>query len=531
MDEPTTIMRADVCVYGATSAGIAAALCVARAGKSVALIESGAHLGGLTTGGLGATDIGSKGVVGGIAREFYERVHAHYRDSPDLQDDAKRGTPDPLVEQTGRPTKWTFEPSAAMSIYKSMLQSAGVEARFEQPLKRVETNDARIVEVETETGQTYRAAQFIDASYEGDLMARAGVSYFVGRESNESYGETLNGVRPQTPHHQFHHPVDPYNEPGDPTSGLLPYIEDEPLAAPGSGDHRVQAYNYRLCLTQRADNRVAWAKPEGYDPHDYELLARHIEASIAAGRPVAAVNWGGLMNPVAMPGGKTDTNNSGAFSTDFIGCNYDYPDGDYALRERIRARHQSYIRGFCYFLATSERVPARIRDEMATWGMAADEFVQNDNFPTQIYVREARRMVTDFVINENDCRGQRTASDPVALAAYQIDSHNCQRTIRDGLAHNEGDVQSGTAPFPISYRALAPRRGECQNLLVPVCLAASHVAFGSIRMEPVFMILGQSAALAALLALRSDCPTQDVDYAELRRELERNGQVTAVPSA
>jgi hypothetical protein len=534
----TGVFETDICIYGGTSAGIAAALAAARSGKSVVIAESSTHLGGLTTGGLGATDIGSKAAVGGIAREFYERVHEYYARPESWtwsQPEQSVGTayeaqndpsnPDPIAEKTGRPTKWTFEPHIASKIFRAMLDESAVPVYFGQRLAEVQKEGARIVALCMENGNVFRAKYFIDASYEGDLMARAGVSYHVGRESNATYSETLNGVRGETPHHQFSSPVDPYLEPGNPSSGLLPFIQEDELGAPGEGDACVQAYNFRLCLTQVPENRVLWSAPPDYDERDYELLARHIEAREKAGQPLKALGWGGLMNPVVMPNGKTDSNNSGAFSTDFIGGNYEYPDGDCATRERVWKEHEYYTRGFLYFLATSERVPQRIRDEMSTWGLAKDEFIETDNWPPQLYVREARRMISDYVINENDCVGNRSAEDGVGLAAYQMDSHNCRRFVQDGLVKNEGDVQRGVEPFPVSYRSIVPKKNECENLSVPVCMAASHIAFGSIRMEPVFMILGQSAATAAVLGLETGCSAQEISYDELRKQLERDGQI------
>ncbi|MCX7825573.1 MAG: FAD-dependent oxidoreductase, partial [Verrucomicrobiae bacterium] len=360
-------------------------------------------------------------------------------------------------------------------------------------------------------------------SYEGDLMARAGVSYHVGRESNATYGETLNGVRAETPYHQFKVAVDPYVKPGDPTSGLLPFIQPGDVGVPGAGDRCVQAYNFRLCMTKVAANKVPWARPPGYDEKQYELLARYLEACVAADKlpPV-----GKLMNPVPMPNGKTDTNNNGPFSTDFIGRNYDYPDGDYATRERIWREHELYIRGFLYFLATHPRVPQKLRDEMNEWGWAKDEFVETDHFPPQMYVREARRMISDYVMTEHNCRWTRTVDDGVGLGAYGMDSHNCRRIVKNGRVENEGDVEVPVrGPYPIAYRSIVPKPAQCENLFVPVCLSASHIAYGSIRMEPVFMILGQSSAAAAAIAMEDGVTAQKVSYAKLKRKLLALNQI------
>ena len=525
--------RADMVIYGATSGGVAAAIAAAREGKSVLLLEPGRHLGGLTTGGLGATDIGNKAAIGGIAREFYERIYQHYAKAESWtwekpQEVAKNAAGqetgrDPLVEKTGRPTKWTFEPHVAMDIYKQMMREAKVEVQFEQRLASVRKKGARIVEITMENGRVFAGRMFIDASYEGDLMAKAGVSYHVGREANAKYGETLDGVRAVTPHHQFKVAVDPYVKPGDPASGLLPFIQPGDGGRPGAGDKSVQAYNFRLCMTKVDGNKLPWTAPAGYDERKYELLARYLEAQVAAGRMPKV---GELMNPVRMPNGKTDTNNNGPFSSDFIGFNYDYPNGDYATRERIWKEHEDYIRGFLYFLATSQRVPRPLHDEMNLWGLAKDEFVAAGGWPAQMYVREARRMISDYVMTEHECRWERKVADGVGLGAYNMDSHKCQRLVKNGRAENEGDVQVGVrGPYPVAYRSIVPKARECNNLFVPVCLSATHIAYGSIRMEPVFMILGQSSAVAAAMAMDDDVTAQKVSYKKLAAKLKAQGQI------
>ena len=529
------VIEADVVIFGGTSGGIAAAVQARRMGKTVAVAEWTQHLGGLTTGGLGATDIGNKAAIGGIAREFYEQIATHYADaaawkweqphlSAALSSGQEKGK-DPLVEKTGRATKWTFEPSVAMSIYQRWLKEAGVEVKLGEKLKGVKKEGARIVEISTESGRTYRGKMFIDASYEGDLMAKAGVSYHVGREANADYGEEINGVRAVTPSHQFKVDVDPYLKVGEAASGLLPFIQPGDGGKPGDGDKCVQAYNFRLCMTRTEANRLPWSalKPEGYDEKKFELLARYLEVSEKAGQPLKV---GALMNPVMMPNDKTDTNNNGAFSTDFIGANYAYPDADYATRERITREHEDYIKGFLYFLATSARVPAALHEEMNRWGLAKDEFPKNGGFPTQMYVREARRMISDYVMTEADCRWQRKCEDGIGLGAYNMDSHNCQRLVQGGYVRNEGDVQHGVAaPYPVAYRSIVPKAAQAENLFVPVCLAATHIAYGSIRMEPVFMAMGQTAATAAVLAIEGKTTAQKVDYAKLKERLLKDGQI------
>jgi hypothetical protein len=524
------VIEADICIYGGTAGGVAAAVQAARMGKTVIIAEFGKHLGGMTSGGLGATDIGNKAAIGGIAREFYHRIAQHY-----ARDDAwqfekreeyfeKRATRATLADlKSPEGTMWTFEPHVAEEILLAMSKEAKVHVHFEQQLSSVKKKDGRITEIGMWSGQVYRAKMFIDATYEGDLMMKAGVSYTVGREANALYGETINGVRAETPKHQFLVPVDPYVKPGDPSSGLLPFIQSGDGGKPGAGDHCVQAYNFRLCYTKKPANRLAHTRPENYDPAKYELLARYLEALVAAGRkPILDQFW----NPIWMPNGKADINNNGGFSTDFIGANYAYPEADYALRARIWKEHEDYTRGFVYFLGTSPRVPENMRKEMQEWGPAKDEFRDTGGWPHQLYVREARRMISDYVMTEHNCRGKVTAEDPVSLAAYTMDSHNCQRLVKDGHAANEGDVQvGGFPPYPISYRSIVPKTGECDNLFVPICHSATHIAYGSIRMEPVFMILGQSAATAAAFAMDDKVTVQKVNYEKLRARLLADKQV------
>jgi hypothetical protein len=404
-----------------------------------------------------------------------------------------------------------------------MTRGAGVPVYFHARLASVKMKNGRVRQIEMEDGRIFRAKMFIDASYEGDLMARAGVSYVIGREANSTYHETLDGIRAVTPKHQFLVAVDPWVRPGDPASGLLPWIQDQPPGTPGAGDGSIQAYNFRLCLTQNPTNRLPIEPPSDYDPAHYELLGRYAAALVAAGK---ALSLEAFMNIQPMPNGKTDVNNNGGFSTDFIGGNQGYPEGSYAERARIWKAHEDYTRGFLHFLATDSRVPAAVRAEMQSWGLCKDEFADTGGWPNQLYIREARRMISDYVMTEDNCRHSLAVPDAVGLAAYTMDSHNCRRIARDGRVENEGDVQvGGFPPYPISYRALRPRQSECENLLVPVCLSASHIAYGSIRMEPVFMVLGQSAAAAAALAIEENVPAQKIDYAELRRRLLAERQV------
>ncbi|MEI8044919.1 MAG: FAD-dependent oxidoreductase [Verrucomicrobiota bacterium] len=522
-------IETDICVFGGTAGGVASAVQAARMGKTVVLVEPGNHLGGMTSGGLGATDIGNKAAIGGLGREFYHRIAQHYA-RPEAwrfeaaEDYAKRAGHSDLSDlNAADATMWTFEPRVAEDILFQMVNEARVPVYLQQRLAAVKKSAGRITAIDMENGKTYRARMFIDATYEGDLMAKAGVSYTVGREANSKYDETLNGVREKTPKHQFTVAVDPYLKLGDAASGLLPFIQPGDGGQPGAGDPCVQAYNFRLCYTQNPTNRLPHQKPAKYDPAKYELLARYLEALVVAGqKPQLKAFW----NPIWMPNGKTDINNNGGFSTDFIGANYAYPDADYATRARIWQEHEDYIRGFVYFMATSPRVPDDMRAEMQSWGPAKDEFIDTGHWPNQLYVREARRMVSDYVMTEHNCRGKVKAEDPVGLAAYTMDSHNCQRIVKGVNAENEGDVQvGGFPPYPISYRSILPKAAQCENLLVPICLSATHIAYGSIRMEPVFMILGQSAATAAALALDGKTTPQALSYQKLRARLLADQQI------
>lgn len=490
----------DVIIYGGTSAGVAAAVQASRMGRTAIVIEPGQHLGGLSAGGLGATDIGNKAAIGGISREFYKRLGKHY----------------------GNAENWTFEPHVAEETFHAMIEEADVPLVLGERLDLADgvlKEDGAIVAIRMENGAAYLGKTFIDATYEGDLMAMAGVPYHIGRESNATYGETLNGVQTkQAKFHQFEVPIDPYVTTGDPASGLLPYIHEGGPGEEGSGDKRVQAYCFRMCLTNDAANRMPFPKPGNYDANNYELLRRYLDAG----------HWTVMKLSKAMPNAKTDTNNKGAFATDFIGMNYDYPDGNYGTRKRIIQEHQDYQQGLMYFLANDPRVPAEVHDEMQQWGLPRDEFTDNGGWPHQLYIREARRMIADYVMTEHNCTGERTVEDAVSLAAYTMDSHHVQRYVQDGRVRNEGDVEvGGFPPYPIAYRAIRPAKNDCTNLLVPVCLSASHIAYGSIRMEPVFMILGQSAATAAVMAIEGKTAVQDIDVAKLQERLRAEGQVLA----
>ncbi len=491
---------ADVVIYGATAAGIIAALQLVESGRTVAIAEFGRHIGGITCGGLGATDIGNKSAIGGMARKFYQK----------------------LGEQYGRDESWTFEPHVAERVFSDLLKAAGVAVYFEQHLQSVWRNGTEIARVEMEDGTVYRGRYYLDTSYEGDLMAKAGVSYTVGREANELYGETLNGIHYGHPGHNFNRFVDPFKTVGNPRSGLCWGISEDHSGVHGQGDRRIQAFNFRLCLTNRDENRVPFPCPADYDPERYEILRRYLDAGI----------WDALFLSKAMPNGKTDTNNFGAFSTDHIGANHNWPDGGYSLREEIFQEHVSYQMGLLYFLTNDPNIPAVVREDMQGWGLAEDEFSGTSGWPHALYVREARRMVADCVMTEHHAIGRVVEPDGIGLAAYQMDSHHCRRIVLGGRVYNEGNVEiSGFGPYPISYRSICPKEEECTNLLVPWCLSASHIAFGSIRMEPVGMVLGQSAAIALDLALGKDVPVQQIVVEELQRRLREAGQVIDQPKA
>ena len=516
----------DVVVYGGSSAGVSAAVQVARMGKSVVLVSPDKHLGGLSSGGLGWTDTGDKSVIGGLARDFYHRIWLHY-ESPDAwkwqkrEEYGNRGQGTPAIDGDRR-TMWVFEPHVAEAVFEGWIKEHGIDVRRNEWLDRgrgVVKEAGRIRSITTLSGATFAGAEFIDATYEGDLLATAGATYRVGRESTEANGEAWAGVQKAARHHGHSFPpgVDPYVLPGKPASGLLPRISPQPPGKEGQGDHRIQAYCFRMCLTNVPENRVPFARPSAYDPRQYELLLR-----------VFDTGWRETFRKFdPIPNGKTDTNNHGPFSTDNIGMNYKYPEGNYSVRREIFAEHLTYQRGLMYFLANDPRVPKDVRDEFAQWGLARDEFVDSGNWPHQLYVREARRLVGEYVMTEHDCLAKRNVPNPVGMGSYTMDSHHVQRYVaEDGFVQNEGDIGvRPERPYSIAYGAMTPKRDEVTNLLVPVCVSATHIAYGSIRMETVFLILGQSAATAAVLSIERSIPVQDLDYGVLRARLLADGQI------
>jgi len=519
----------DLVIYGGSSAAVIAAVQAKRMGKSAVVVSPDKHLGGLSSGGLGMTDTGNKAVIGGLARDFYHRVWKHYErpEAWQWQERAafgNRGQGHAANDGEAK-TMWVFEPHVAERIFEDLIAEHEIDVVRDEWLDRergVRKDGERLTSITTLAGHTYPGTMFIDATYEGDLMAAAGVTYHVGREANTVYGEEHNGVQVGVLHHRHHfgavkEPISPYRVPGDPRSGVLPRISTAPVGEFGTGDKRVQAYCFRMCLTNVPENRIPFPKPAGYDAGQYELLLR-----------IFAAGWDEFFQKFdPLPNGKTDTNNHGPFSFDNIGFNYDYPEASYDRRREIIAEHAAYQQGLLWFVANDPRVPKAVQDELRTWGLPKDEFTDNGHWSHQLYIREARRMVGSHVMTENELRKKKPTPDSVGMGSYTIDSHNVQRHITpQGFVQNEGDIGVSTGgPYAIAYGALVPKRGQCGNLLVPVAVSASHIAYGSIRMEPVFMILGQSAATAAALAIDGGTSVQDVPYDRLRERLLADGQI------
>ena len=533
------VVTADVCIYGGTSGGVIAAVQAARMGRRVVLLEPGRHLGGMTAGGLSAVDIGEPRSVGGLAREYFTRLAA------------TAGThlawDKPFAGRGGGPATggaFAIEPHSAEQLFNALAKDAGVAVHFNARLAGVRKQGARIVELWSEAGPIFRAGMFIDATYEGDLMAAAGVRYTLTREGNAKYGETYNGIhytgkyRPRTNHLQPGSsgrvpggqgvwdrdlPLDPYVVPGDPHSGLLPLVQAGEPGTPGEPAPGVQAYCYRLCLTTNAD-RIAIAPPPDYDPKRYELVARFIAGCLAMGDDMD-LRW--FSKHDRLPNGKWDFNTA-TFGGNLPGASWEWAEADGARRAGIAKAHEHYHRGLLHFLATDPRVPAKVRGQMNRYGLPRDEFADTGGWPHQLYVREARRMVSDLVMTEHHTFGRRAAPQPVGLGSYGTDTHEIRRIVKDGVVAREGKTavgRDGAPPYAIGYGALVPKAGECGNLLVTFALSASHTAFSSIRMEPVFMVLSQSAATAACLALEAQTPVQRVDYPKLCARLERDGQI------
>jgi len=519
----------DVIVYGGTSGAITAAIQAKKMGKSVILVSPDKHLGGLSSGGLGWTDTGKKEVIGGLSREFYERVYEKYEaDSAwnweDRSDFGNRGQGTPAIDGDLR-TMWIFEPHVAEEVFDEWVEELGIEIYRDEWLDRekgVTIQDKEITAIRTLSGKEFKGKMFIDATYEGDLMAAAGVTYHVGREANSVYDEEWNGIQTGVYHHRHHfkaleQSIDPYLIPGDRSSGLIPKISGDDPGIKGEGDDKIQAYCFRVCMSNHPANRVPFPRPENYDSTQYELLVRIFETG-----------WTEWFDKFDMiPNRKTDTNNHGPFSSDNIGMNYDYPEAGYERRKEIIKEHEDYQKGLLYFVANDPRVPRETQEEFQKWGLAKDEFTDNGNWPHQIYVREARRMIGKYVMTENELLQKKSTPESIGMGSYTIDSHNIQRYVdENGHVQNEGDIGvSLPQPYEIAYGAIVPKRDEIVNLVVPVAVSASHIAFGSIRMEPVFMILGQSGATAAVLALDNGVSVQDISYEVLKTQLLKDGQV------
>lgn len=519
-------MKAGVVIYGGTSAAVTAARQAAEMSQDVIVISPDSHLGGMTSSGLGFTDTGNKEVIGGLARRFYQLIYNHYDTDgawnwQKRSEYGNRGQGNPAIDGEKR-TMWIFEPHVAEAAMENLIDHPGIVLLRNELLDRekgVKIKNGRIISIKTLSGKEIKGRVFIDATYEGDLMAAAGITYTVGREANQEYNEQWNGIQAGVFHHghYFKDKIDPYKIPGDPSSGMLPRISAEKPGPNGTGDNKIQAYCYRLCLTKNPENRVPITKPEGYDSTQYELLVR-----------LADKRWDeffGKYDPI--PNLKTDVNNHGPFSYDNIGMNWDYPDASYERRKEIIKEHILYQKGLLYFTATDRRLPEWVRETMNQWGYSKDEFADNGYWPYNIYVREARRMVGEFVTTENEVLCKKEVLRPVGMGSYTMDSHNVQRYVtEDGFVQNEGDIGvRAPKPYQIDLGSILPKRTECSNLIVPVCVSSTHIAFGSIRMEPVFMILGQSAGTLASMAVGNRKSVYDIPYEDLRMQLLNDGQI------
>jgi len=520
-------VQADVVIYGGTSAAVTTAVQVVKMGKSVVVVSPDKHLGGLTSSGLGYTDTGQKQVIGGLAREFYQRIYQYY-DKPETwkwqkkEDYGNKGQGTPAMDGENR-TMWIFEPHIAEAVFEDFVEDYNIPVYRNEFLNResgVEMTEGEIVSISMLSGKKYQGKVFIDATYEGDLMAASGINYFVGREANTVYKEEWNGIQVGVLHHGHHFGdmnISPYKIPGDSSSGVLPRISTANPGNKGEGDNKLQAYCFRMCLTEVEENKLSFKKPEGYDSTQYELLLRIFESGW--------VHTYDKFDPI--PNLKTDVNNHGPFSFDNIGMNYDYPEASYERRREIIKEHENYQQGLLYFIANDPRVPKDIQNEMRKWGLSKDEFIDNGNWPHQIYVREARRMIGEFVMTENEILDKSPVANSIGMGSYTMDSHNIQRYITpEGYVQNEGDIGvHPPKPYKIDLGSILPKKDECSNLLVPVAVSSSHIAFGSIRMEPVFMILGQSAGVVAALAIDQNAGIQEVNYTDLKTKLIEAGQV------
>lgn len=525
--QSTKSIEADVIIYGGTSAAVTAAVQIAKSNKSVIIVCPDKHLGGMTSSGLGFTDTGNKDVIGGITREFYQRVFENYQKEDAWKWQAReeygnKGQGTPAIDGDKR-TMWIFEPSVAEQIFEDFVKENNIRVDKDRWLDRengIEMNNGKIASITMLNGKTYKGKIFIDATYEGDLMAAAGVNYHVGREANSVYNEEWNGIQVGVLHHGHHfgkRNISPYTIPGDSSSGVLPRISTSIPGKKGDGDNQVQSYCYRMCLTKLEANRVPFKRPKKYDSTQYELLARILDDG-----------WNETFDKFdPIPNYKTDVNNHGPFSFDNIGMNYDYPEATYERRLEITKEHETYQKGLLYFYATDSRIPTDLQIEMNKWGLAKDEFTDNGNWPFQIYVRESRRLIGEFVMTENELLGKQKVSNPIGMGSYTMDSHNTQRYITpEGYVQNEGDIGiHPEQPYQIAMGSIIPKKEECRNLLVPVAVSSSHIAYGSIRMEPVFMIIGQSSGIIASMSIEKNRDIHELDYNEIKLKLIKEGQI------
>ena len=511
---PMRAEEADVIVYGATPGGFCAAIAAAREGAKVLLLEPSAHVGGVNTGGLSFSDSNQtvRSTLGGLFEEWHQRIAADY---------AEHGVKLPYDVATKNNVVWTYEPHVAARVTNAMLKEAGVTVLTKQPLEGVEKEGARIVSLRTSAG-VHTAKVFIDATYEGDLMAKSGVVWHLGRESRDEFGESYAGRQ---------YPKQKMAINGFDANGLpLPFITTVNQGDDNAGEQTVMVYSFRLCLTKDPAIRVPFPEPKAYDASRFEIVRRYFQKY-----PNAPLPW----DLYPLPGGKFDANNGigKMFSMGLVGEANGWCASDPAGRVKMAEAHKQYTLEFYKFLTTDEAVPAKIRATMAEFGLCRDEFPETDHWSPQLYVREGRRMDGRYTLTQKDVLEQPAKEDPIAVSSFPIDSHDCRRiALPDGVL-NEGTIMPVRMPgrphgyaYHIPYRAITPSTSECSNLLVPVALSATHVAYCSVRVEPTWMTIGQSAGIAAALAAKAGVTVQALDYAQLRARLLAQHQVLDLPT-